>query len=104
MPRTLKQLITLPLTLLLIAMAACTPTASEQQLTAGQTPVDRDGLPVLTEDQQEAGIICKREPVTGTRISKKVCTTKEQRELAQQRAQDELRRSQNSAARQTISE
>jgi hypothetical protein len=73
-------------------------------LTAGQNPVDRDGLPVLTEDQQEAGIICKREPVTGTRISKKVCTTKEQRELAQQRAQDELRRSQNSAARQTISE
>ena len=104
MPRALIKLITLPLTLLLIAMAACTPTASEQQLTKGQNPVDRDGLPVLTEEQQEAGIICKREPVTGTRISKKVCTTKEQRELAQRKAQDELRRSQNSAARQTISE
>ncbi len=103
MSRTLTLFVTLPIISLLIATSACTPTASEK-LTYEENPVDKDGLPILTEEQQDAGIVCKREPVTGTRISKKVCTTREQRELAQRRAQEELRNTQRTAAGPTISE
>ena len=101
--KALKVLIALPFIALLLVTSACTPTTADK-LSYQENQVDADGLPILTQEQENAGIVCKREPVTGTRISKKVCTTKEQRELAQQRAQDELRNTQRTAAGPTISE
>lgn len=86
---------------LLLTCAGCSTTEKQP---AAATKVDADGLPILTEDQKEAGIICVREPVTGSRISKKTCTTKEQRERNQRVAEQELRNTQLRSAGPTISE
>jgi len=52
--------------------------------------VDADGLPILTEEQKADGIVCVREPVTGTRISRKSCTTRQQRERDKRLAEEEI--------------
>ncbi len=105
MPLKLKKLAALPLLAVILTCTACSTaeTQQQQQQVAGN-PVDKDGLPILTDEQEDAGIICKREPVTGTRISKKSCTTAEQREQAKRIAQEELMTTQRRAAGPTITE
>lgn len=64
----------------LLCLAACSTT--DKPKSAGN-PVGADGLPVLTDEQKEAGVVCKYEVVTGSRISRKICTTPAQREREQ---------------------
>ncbi len=91
----------------LVAMAlvvgACTSTDANKQQVANAA-VDKDGLPVLTEEQKADGIICVRKPVTGSRISKKSCSTPEQRERAQSEAQRQALDVQRTSTSPTISE
>ena len=86
----INKLLALPLMVLVLAGTACS-TTQETKLTKMENKTDAEGLPALTEEQQDQGIICKREPVTGTRLSKKTCTTQAQRDRAQAIAQEELR-------------
>jgi hypothetical protein len=105
MPLKFPRLAVLPLFALILASTACSTTdqqAQQQQL--AEHPVDKDGLPILTEEQKDAGIICVREPVTGTRISKKSCTTAEQREYQKRISQEELMDTQRRANAPTIRE
>jgi hypothetical protein len=77
----------------LIALSLTCAACSSNDTRTASTPanaVDTDGLPVLTEEQKAQGVVCKREPVTGTRISKKTCTTREQRERLQQLGRESL--------------
>lgn len=104
MPPKLQKLLALPLLVLFLACTACSTAEQQQQQQVAGNPVDKDGLPILTDEQEDAGIICKREPVTGTRISKKSCTTAEQREQAKRIAQEELMTTQRRAAGPTITE
>jgi len=67
-------------------LSACSSTDANKQQVAN-TAVDKDGLPVLTDEQKDDGIICVRKPVTGSRLSKKYCSTPEQRARAQSEAQ-----------------
>ena len=101
MPQKFPQLAALPLVALILASTGCSTT---QQQAAAEHPVDKDGLPILTEEQKEAGIICVREPVTGTRISKKSCTTAAQREYAKSIAQEDLTNTTRRSAGPTIQE
>ena len=96
---TRALVISLSIITITLVCSGCTPTGKQQ---AVGNAVDVDGLPVLTESQQEAGVVCVREPVTGSRISKKVCTNKTQRELDQRKAQDELQNVQRRATGPTI--
>lgn len=99
------QLVTLPLLALILACTGCSTTDQPaQQQAAAVHAVDKDGLPILTEEQKDAGIICVREPVTGTRISKKTCTTAEQREYAKKLSQEDLVNTQRRSAGPTIQE
>ena len=91
MHRAFKKLFTYPLLALIMTCAACSTTDNQQA--AGYAAVDEDGLPILTAQQKEDGVICKREPVTGTRFAKKVCTTREQRERDKRLAEEQLRNS-----------
>ncbi|MCB1854312.1 MAG: hypothetical protein KDI05_05520 [Halieaceae bacterium] len=75
-----------------IALLVAGGCATSDKPQAAANPVDADGLPVLTEEQKAAGIVCVRESVTGSRLSKKRCTTREQRERDQQRSQEEIER------------
>ncbi len=102
MPLELNKLAAVPLLALIITCTACSSTETQQQQVASNA-VDKDGLPILTDEQKDAGIICVREPVTGTRISKKSCTTREQREQAQRRSQEDLMNSQRRQTSSTIS-
>ena len=70
-----------------LLLAGCSTTEKPQ--TVGNA-VDADGLPILTEEQKAEGIVCVREPVTGTRISRKSCTTREQRERNKRLAEDDI--------------
>lgn len=99
----LNKLAAVPLLAVILTCSACSSTETQQQQVAGN-PVDKDGLPILTDEQKEAGIICVREPVTGTRISKKSCTTREQREQAQRMSQEDLLNSQRRQTSSTISD
>jgi uncharacterized protein with ACT and thioredoxin-like domain len=74
-------------TIIAVLLAACSTTDKPQ--TAGNA-VDADGLPILSEEQKAEGIVCVREPVTGSRISRKSCTTQEQRERNKRLAEEEL--------------
>lgn len=67
-------------------------------------PVGADGMPILTEEQKKEGMVCKREQVTGTRISKRICTTQEQRDRQQRQAQEDLRNNQRINAGPTTTE
>jgi hypothetical protein len=99
------QLAALPLMAVILASTGCSTTEQQaQQQQVAENPVDKDGLPILTDEQKDAGIICVREPVTGTRISKKTCTTAEQREYAKRISQEELRDTQRRALSPTIRE
>ena len=105
MPLKFYQLAGLPLLALILASTGCSTTEQQaQQQAAAEHPVDKDGLPILTEEQKEAGIICVREPVTGTRISKKSCTTAAQREYAKSIAQEDLTNTTRRSAGPTIQE
>lgn len=55
---------------------------------AATTPTTTAVAPATTPTKTDEGVICKMKEVTGTRFSKKVCTTKAQRdeEAAQGRA------------------
>jgi hypothetical protein len=99
----LNQIAALPLLVLVLACTACSTTQKQEQQLAAN-PVAQDDQPALTDEQQDEGIICKREPVTGTRISKKVCTTAAQRERAQQMGQENLLNTQRRSTTPTISE
>lgn len=94
--------IALPIIVIALCFTGCSSTEEQKQQVAGGQPVDSDGLPILTDKQKEDGIICKSEPVTGTRISKKSCTTREQREANQRAAQEDLQRTKNRASGPTI--
>ncbi len=83
------RFIALTLVALSVGCASCS-TSGTRTAPATANAVDADGLPILTEEQQAQGIVCKREPVTGTRISKKTCTTREQRERLQQLGRESL--------------
>ena len=87
-----NSLIATALIALSLACAGCSSSDTRTASTPANA-VDADGLPILTEEQQEQGIICKKEPVTGTRISRKSCTTKEQRERQQELARENLENS-----------
>ena len=101
----LNKLLVLPLLVAILTCTACSTTETQQQQVApAENPVDKDGLPILTDEQKDAGIICVREPVTGTRISKKSCTTREQRENAQRLSQEDLINSQRRQTSSTISD
>ncbi len=78
-----------------LVCAACSSSDTRTASTTGN-PVDAEGLPILTEEQKAQGIVCKNEPVTGTRISRKTCTTREQRERQQQLARENLENSRRS--------
>jgi hypothetical protein len=91
MQSSLNRILFLPLIIVILSCAACTSTSEQKVAAAG---VDADGLPILSEEQKEAGIVCVREPVIGTRISKKSCTTAAQREANQRAAQADLERTQ----------
>lgn len=82
-----------------LTLVGCSTT--EKQQVAGN-PVDEDGLPILTEEQKREGIVCVREPVTGSRISKKSCTTAEQRERNRQLAEEQLKETQRRSVGPTI--
>lgn len=98
-------LVALPLLSLILACTGCSTTEQQAQLQqVAEDSVDKDGLPILTDEQKDAGIICVREPVTGTRISKKSCTTPEQREYAKRISQEELMDTQRRATSPTIRE
>ena len=103
MPLELNKFAAVPLLAMILACTACSTTETQQQQVAGN-PVDKDGLPILTDQQKEDGIICVREPVTGTRISKKSCTTREQREQAKRMSQEDLINSQRRQTTSTISD
>ncbi len=105
MCRQLNKLFGPPLLAVIITCTACSTADTQQhQQQVAETAVDKDGLPILTEDQKDAGIICVREPVTGTRISKKSCTTREQRERAQRLSQEDLQNTQRRQTSSTISD
>lgn len=106
MYRQLNKLLGLPLLAVILSCTACSTTENQQQqaVAAAANPVDKDGLPILTDAQKDAGIICVREPVIGTRISRKNCTTAEQREQAKRIAQEDLANTQRRAAGPTITE
>lgn len=105
MPLKFPQLAALPLLALILASTGCSTTEQQaQQQQVAENPVDKDGLPVLTDEQKDAGIICVREPVTGTRISRKTCTTAEQRAYARRISQEEHMDTQRRAAGPTIRE
>lgn len=99
----IKQLLTIALAALMLASAACSTTDSTEAKEAKLQPVDKDGVPILTAEQAESGIICKNEPVIGTRISRKTCTTAEQRERLQREAQEQTQHTQRRATGPTIS-
>lgn len=82
---------------LMVLALTCTACSTAEQQRAAPSPVDARGLPVLTDEQKDAGIICVREPVIGSRISRKSCTTKEQRELKQRLAREDLEKTQRGA-------
>ena len=102
MPLKFPQLVALPLSALILASTGCSTTEQQAQQQVAENAVDKDGLPILTDEQKEAGIICVREPVTGTRISKKSCTTAAQREYAKQLSQEDLINTQRRSAGPTI--
>ncbi len=75
---------------LLLVTAACAvalalPAFADQTAAAapstGDTPaIAPTGAPAATPPKADEGVICKMKEVTGTRFSKKVCTTKAQRD------------------------
>lgn len=73
-----------------IAMSLlCASCSSTSKPPAESVPNGPDGLPVLTDAHKEQGIVCERVQVVGSRISKKTCTTAEQRERNQQLAREQ---------------
>lgn len=100
---TTKLIVAIPLLAMALVVGACSTTDSEKQQVA-QVAVDKDGLPILTDKQKEDGIICVRTPVTGSRISKKVCSTPEQRERLQREGQNQALDVQRRSTSPTISE
>jgi len=98
-----SRIIPLTVTVVSLLCVSCSSTDTQSTQSAGN-PVDSDGMPILTVAQKEEGMVCKREAVTGTRISKKICTTKEQRDRQQQQAQQDLRDNQRINLGPTITE
>jgi hypothetical protein len=95
----------IPLTVTVVSLLCVSCSSTDTQSTqSAVNPVDSDGMPILTVAQKEEGMVCKREAVTGTRISKKICTTKEQRDRQQQQAQQDLRDNQRINLGPTITE
>lgn len=72
----------------------CVACSSTSKPPAEPVPYGPDGLPVLTDAHKEQGIVCKRVRVIGSRISKKICTTAEQRERNQQLAREQAEQAQ----------
>lgn len=64
-----------------------TPAASD---TPTATPASTAAPASTTAPKADEGLICKMKPVTGTRFSKKVCTTKAQRDQEAAEARDML--------------
>jgi hypothetical protein len=50
------------------------------QYTGNSAGADRQVYANVDEDGEDLGLECRREPVLGTRMTKKVCSTREQRE------------------------
>lgn len=86
MSSTARPFFIAPLFAVALILGACSSTDADKQQVAS-VPLDKDGLPVLTDEQKEDGVICVRKPVTGSRLSKKYCSTAEQRARAQSEAQ-----------------
>ena len=97
-----RLLILGPLVAAAFTLGACSSNTDKQQVANAQ--VDKDGLPVLTDEQKDEGIICVRKPVTGSRVSKKYCSTPEQRARAQSEAQRTTQEVMRKSTGPTISE
>ena len=95
----LRKRLALPLLVVALGLSACSTTDKQQ---AAANPVDKDGLPILTDEQKDAGIICTSEPVTGSRLSKKKCTTPEQRERDKKMGQEQVQETQRRNTGPTI--
>lgn len=98
-----RLLLLAPLVATALTLGACSSTDANKQQVAN-TAVDKDGLPILTDEQKDDGIICVRKPVTGSRVSKKYCTTPEQRARAQSEAQRTTQEVMRKSTGPTISE
>lgn len=82
-------------------LSAC----SMQYTPPGQVaPEDMDDYQRVNAQGASVGLICKREPVVGTRLSKRTCSTAAQREAAREQARIGLEEVQRKATAPSIQE
>lgn len=67
-------------------------------------PEDMDDYQRVNAQGASVGLICKREPVVGTRLSKRTCSTAAQREAAREQARAGLEEVQRKATAPSIQE
>ena len=65
---------------------------------------DMDDYERVNAQGASVGLICKRQPVVGTRLSKRTCSTAAQREAARQQARMGLEEVQRKATAPSIQE
>ena len=63
-----------------LALPALADATAPAAPTAGDSPTAASATGVKPAPKADEGVICKMKPVTGTRFSKKVCTTQAERD------------------------
>ena len=94
------RLLSLALGVLFVSSGCATTTGSTTDEPVVAEAATSGGEAAVEEQEEEPDIVCRRVAVTGSRIKKKVCTTRAQREEMRKGAREFMERSRTPEIRQ----
>jgi len=97
MKTNLKQLLVMFTFSSLLASCASVEETKENDVVIKEESAAVEENKIAEAESNPQGVICRKRQVTGSRFSKKVCTTAEQRQAAKERSKAMLDKVQNSA-------